>query len=196
MGDQTPPAAPPPAGGEAAAEAPKNNMMLIIAGGCVVLFLGVIFIAIVAYLLFGGSGPSTKADLSSAESAAKTRMLFELQKNAAREAFQNEKGLKRIAAEEDGLQWLSDKTEAEKQIKKMKSRMEYWRDHRKDLENFTVEVVEAKEQGGPSTKEVTVKVVGKKMTADGDNWKLEDLNDKKTYVVTNLENKWWISEGR
>jgi len=197
MADQPAAPAPEPAKQPDAAPAKSGGAALpFIAGfGCsFVIFL----IALLGALIFGGGGglsePSSKPDLSSPENAAKSKVLFEKQREVIERNFMAEVFLRHAAEAEEEYQWLSDKAETEKQLKKQRTQMEFIKAHAKELLDIKAEVTNTKEQGGATTKEVEVKLTGKKMVPDGDNWKLDDMNDKTTVVVTQIENKWWVKE--
>jgi hypothetical protein len=195
MADQPAAPAPEPAKQPDAAPAKKGGAAgPFIAGfGCsFLLFL----IALVGALIFGGGGglsePSSKPDLSSPESAAKTKALFDKQKEVILLVYGATAYLKHAGDAEEDLQWLADKAETEKQLKKQRAQMEFVKLHAKELLDLKAEVTKTGE--GTSTKTITVKITGKRVMPDGDNWKLDDLSEEHPVTVNNIENKWWVKE--
>src|SRR2546429_6162964 len=126
MADQ-PPVPPPtpspsPAPGPAATPAAdaaggKSSSMLIVAAAAGCAFILLIVVVIVAFMYLGGGGslsdPASKPDQTTAEKCAQSKVLFDAQKDAIQTAFFMDATLRHIAEEEEELQWLADKTEAE-----------------------------------------------------------------------------------
>lgn len=165
------------------------------------LLLGALVLASLGLLGWGGwwlwgqvaagiDVPSTSPDLATPEGAAKTLMEFQARRDLALSAWQAAHvGVEeRIAAEMKPI--LVDSSDLDKKVEKQKKRADAWRAHEKELADFRVEVVDTKDVQG--LKQVKVRLTGKKLAQEAEEWKVVDRKDEKTFVLTQIEGRWKV----
>lgn len=186
-----PAAVAPAAAASPAAKKPPPKMVLI---GCAAVAAIVVLILLIR-MVAGGGGldtPGVSAELKTPESAAKSFEAFEEEKDLIqREDSYNRRG-KDLDEMRERLPWMADKAETEKEIKRAESWVESYGKHRSELKKYSVDVVDVKDSDG--LKAVKVKVTGKQLQPDGDNWKLADRTEEKVHYLTQIEGKWKIKK--
>ena len=83
-----------------------------------------------------------------------------------------------------------DSGDLDKKVARQKNRAEAWRAHEKELNDFRVEVVDTKDALG--LKQIKVRLTGKKLAQEGEEWKVVDRKDERTFVLTQIEGKWRV----
>ncbi|GEM_PF-1280395 len=139
----------------------------------------------------GGAGPevpSTVPDLSTPEAAARSLMEFQTRRELALAAFQADRLEADVKVLEELKPLLADEREVQKEFDKRKKRTEAFRTNAKALSDFKIDVVEAREQQG--LKHVKLKLTGKKLVQEGEEWKLADRSEERTFVMTQIEGQW------
>lgn len=186
-----PAAAAPAAPAPPAAKKPPPKMILLGCGGLAAIVVLILLIKMVA----GGGGldtPGVSPELKTPESAAKSFEAFDEE----RDLIQREDSYSRRGKDLDELRarlpWMADKAEAEKDIKRSEAWVEAYGKHRSDLKKYSIDVVDVKDSDG--LKAVKVKVTGKQLQPDGDNWKLADRTEEKVHYLTQIEGKWKIKK--
>ncbi len=139
----------------------------------------------------GGAGPevpSTAPDLSTPEAAARSLMEFQTRRELALASFQAERLEADVKVIEELKPLLADEREVLKDFEKRKKRTEAFRTNAKALADFKIDVVEARDQQG--MKQVKLKLTGKKLVQEGEEWNLADRSEERSFVMTQIEGKW------
>ena len=188
------PAAPPPTPAAAPPAKGKGPILLIAAGCGGILLLTVLVVVVWVAMSFLGGGlraPASSPDLKTPESAAKSYMMFEADKEIIQLEARADRSGKEIEKRRALLPWMADTSEEEKDIKRTEAWLAAYRKNRSELLKVDVSVIDVKD--ADSMKLVRVKVTGKKLDADGEDWKLADRNQERTITLTQIEGKWKVS---
>jgi len=186
------PAEPAPAApaAPAAGGAPPTKMIMMGCGGlaAVALFIVLIWGLLSLFSCGGLSVPGTGPDLATAESCAKSFVKFQEEKKVIALEYSYSRRSTDLDQMRALLPWQSDKAEYEKDIKKAEAWTTAYGKHRSELRSFTVDVIENKESDGY----VKVKVTGKQLQPDGENYKIADRTEETVVPVTKIEGKWKV----
>jgi hypothetical protein len=186
-----PAAAAPAAPASPAAKGPPQKMIIMGCGGLAVIVVLILLIKMVA----GGGGlstPGVSADLKTPESAAKSFETWDEERDLIQREDSYSRRGKDLDEMRERLPWMADKAEYEKEIKRSEAWTEAYGKHRSELKKYSVDVVDVKDSDG--LKAVKVKVTGKQLQPDGDNWKLADRTEEKVHYLTQIEGKWKLKK--